>query len=373
VVRLSIFILLTALAVSYEAVAWGSQGRSDVKADIFRIVRTNFFGSIWNESMARASVLFQDGGQSFAVPGGTAWVFGDTFLGFRDSEGEPHYTGGISCSIALLKEGAAPFPPALEYWVDERGMAKSPFELLPGESEEKNRIWPLGGVHLDGRSYIYYSLIEITDDEPPWNFRGVGAGLARSESPIGRYERLRPGGDWRFPIAPIQVLHVGEWLYLYEAGEIEGRKGVILARVPASRIEEPSAYEFFTGLGPTFSPHRDDARLLVEDVYGQVSIAWDEYLGKYLMACASDFFRPHEILFRIADEPWGPFSPPVAGIQVPETHGKTKLIYGAYLHPELFRDAGRVIVLTFCPMLEKGFANPEMVEVELQRIDPKGE
>ena len=338
----------------------------------FAIARATFRGSIWNDAMKRSSVLFQDGAGSFAVPGGSVWAFGDTFLGSRGSDGKLQYSGAKSCTLAFLKDGAQPFPPALEYRTDAMGIAETPFEFLPGESWERNRIWPGGGIHLDGRFYLYYALIELTDGEPPWNFRAVGHGLARSDSPLGHYKRLQPGGNWRFPIATSRVLLAGEWIYLYEAGEIAGRRGVVLARVRPSRIEEPRGYEFYAGPGPRFTPHREEARLLVEDVYGQVSVAWNRFLGQYVMACSSDFSWPREIVFRTSQAPYGPFSARGASIRTPETQGAVTLVYCSYLHPELSREGDRVFVLTFCPMLKdagfkEGFANAEMVEIVLDK------
>ena len=64
---------------------------------------------------------------------------------------------------------------------------------------------------------------------------------------------------------------------------------MVLARVRCSSIEDPAAYEF---RGEGTWGRREDASLLVEGVHGQVSVAWNEYLGAYVMACSSDFFSP---------------------------------------------------------------------------------
>lgn len=63
--------------------------------------------------------------------------------------------------------------------------------------------------------------------------------------------------------------------------------------------------------------------------------------------------------------------PPVARIEVPESRqGKhVELVYCAYLHPELFRENGRVMNLTYSLSLkDAGFdANCEMAEIEIDR------
>ncbi len=69
------------------------------------------------------------------------------------------------------------------------------------------------------------------------------------------------------------------------------------------------------------------------------------------MASASDFDHPREIRFLVAKAPYGPWGAPVTRIQVPERcQGKrVELAYCACLHPELFRNNGRVMNLTFSP------------------------
>ncbi len=337
----------------------------------FEIVQTNFLGSLWNESHARASVVSQDGGQSFAVPGGAIWVFGDTFKGSRFADGTPHFAGGaVSCSIAFLGENARSYPPAFTYLVSSNGDAVSPFAYFPDETAKRHGIWALGGIHVNGQYYLFYTLMEIFG-KGQWDFRGVGSGLGRAKVALGPYERLRPHGDWRFPVGAAQVLEADGWIYLYEIKENKGKQGVALARVRPEKIEDPDAYEFYTGAGPKFSSRQAAATFLVKNVPGQVSVAWNPYLAKYVMASSSDFDHPREIRFHVADTPYGPWSPPLARIEVPEyRQGKrVELVYCAYLHPELFRENGRVMNLTFTPGLQNaGFDdNCEMVEIELKR------
>jgi hypothetical protein len=336
----------------------------------FEIVQTKSLGSIWNESHAKASIVSQDGGESFAVPGGAIWAFGDTFKGSRSADGAPHYAGGAeSCTIAFLPTNSAPYPPALNYLVSTNG-AISPFTYFADEPPKRYRLWPLGGIYLNGQSYLYYSRIEIFGTGS-WDFRGAGSGLGKSATALGPYERLQPNGDWHFPVSPTQVLAVDGWLYLFGIAETDHPQGVNLARVRPEKIEDPGAYEFYTGDGPRFSPKKDAASVLVSNVPGQVSVAWNSYLRKYVMASSSDFFHPREIRFHVADAPYGPWSSPVARVELPaRRQGKhLNMAYCAYLHPELFRENGRVMTLTYSVGLQDaGFdANCEMLEIEIKR------
>jgi hypothetical protein len=350
-----------------------SSASGDLKSNAPVIAHARFLGSIWSQSQAKASIVSQDGGESFSVPGGTLWAFGDTFKGSRSADGTPHFAGGaVSCSIAFLGQDEKSYPPALWYLVSSNGAVVSPFKYLPNEPKERFRIWPLGGITLNGHFYLFYSLIEITG-KGQWDFHEVGSGLGRAQVALGPYERLHPHGDWHFPIAPTQMLESGGWLYLFEVKSVGKQQGVFLGRVRPEQIEDPSAYEFYTGAGPQFSSRREDSSLLLSNVPGQVSVVWNSYLQKYLLASSSDFERPREIRFHIADAPYGPWSPPVARVEVPERcQGKrVNLVYCAYFHPELFRENGRVINLTYSPILANaGFdGNCEMVEIEVERLN----
>ena len=340
----------------------------------FEIVQTRFFGSLWNRAQARASIVSQDGGESFVIPGGAIWAFGDTFKGSRSAEGAPQFAGGaVSCTIAFLADSAKTYPPALDYLVSSNG-AVSPFEFLPDETPTgRHRIWPLGGIHVNGKYYLFYTLIEVFGNGP-WNFRGLGSGLGRSTVALGPYERLRPHGNWRFPIEPTQAIEAGGWLYLFGIKEFEGTQGVALARVRPEKIEDPAAYEFYAGAGQAFSPRKEAAAVLVRNVPGQVSVAWNAYLKKYVMASSSDFGHPREIRFHVADAPDGPWSPPVARVEAPKyCQGRqVELVYCAYLHPERFREGGRVMNLTYSLDLHGGGfdANCEMAEIEIKQKSP---
>ena len=90
------------------------------------------------------------------------------------------------------------------------------------------------------------------------------------------------------------------------------------------------------------------------------------------MACASNLSRPREIYFFVSARPWGPFEELSDAVTVPDPEGKISLVYCAFLHPEMFREEGRVVSLTYCYRQEEkfgnpGYTNPEMLEVELTR------
>jgi hypothetical protein len=329
-----------------------------------RVKRVEFGSPIWAEGQRRAGVLFQDGAQAVPVVGGTLWLFGDTFIGKPKPDQPPHrsqITGMIGTTIAFLPAGQTNLPPQLEYSVDQNGTATNPLALFPEESAKTNRMWPLGGVTIGSRIYLYYSMIEQTAGPSPWNFRSIGGGLAVADKPLQHFVRLRPDGRWKFPVEPIQVFLEGNRLYLFELSSEP--KGLILARVNADKIEIPAAYEFFTGNG--WSKNRAGVKIILREAYGQVSVIWLPARKRYLMATSSDFSHAREIQLREARRLEGPWSAP-ARIAVPELPGKkTDLVYGTFLHPELSDEKSLRLVATFCRILAGDWelSNPEWMTI----------
>ncbi len=333
------------------------------------VVKAEFLGCAWSEHQNNASIISQDGGQSFPVPGGTVWTFGDTFLGKRDSRGTPHFKGGgIFCSIAFLPEKDKSLPPALRYKTDSNGVASTPLALLSGEKEGVNYIWPLGGIYANGRCYLYYQLIKKTGNGM-WDFKGVGSGLSESSRALGQYKRLQPDGNWQFPVAPTQVVEFGQWLYLYEIIQRGGEMGAALARVKTDAIASPDAYEYYNRAENRFTGNKSLQSILVPAA-GQVSVVYNPYCKGFLMATSSDLFNPRRISFYLSPDPEGPWEF-IGKVQAPvKCQGKkVKLVYCTYLHPELFRKGGEIMNLTFSLHLEDGGfdVNNEMAEITLKR------
>ena len=336
----------------------------------FTVTGTRFLGPVWNQGHAEASIVAQDGGYSYPVPGGTLWWFGDTFRGSRDADGKPQFAGGgVSCSVAFLEEANKAVPPVVNYLRGEDGTVAQAIGFLDGESWDHHRIWPLGGICVNGKSYVYYSLIELVEDGG-WGFRPAGSGLAWSAKPLAIHTRIQSPDGWRFPVSPTATLVKDGWVYLYDVEKRKHRQGIWLSRVRPEEIEDPQRYEFYCKPGPVFSADKNQQVRLLDNIYGQASLAWNEYLGKYVLASSSDLFRPREIRFHTADEPFGPWSGAVARVTIPERlqGKKVKLVYCTFLHPALFREKGRVMNMTFSLHLEEGGfdVNNEMVEVEVE-------
>lgn len=323
----------------------------------------------WTAAAERAHVLYQDGGMSIAMPdGSTLWTFGDTFLGQgKNKDGTPKFEGGVSstgCRVHVTPKG-----PTVEYLTNAKGIADFLLPLAGSETWTRHRVWPAGGITADGTTYLYFIRVVI-NGQNVFGFDDDGVGLARAKNGTAIFERLvMPKSDPPIPVLPVCVLADNGSLYLYsieKTGAFDSR--VILARVLATEADRPGSYRFWSG-GNSFSTSKNEAATLVADVWGQTSVAWNRYLKHYVMLHVGGIFHePRTVFLRTSETLYGPWSSPTAVFSLPGKLGKdfSGLIYCAYLHPELFRDDGRVMAFSYCTQ-QKELTNPHLVEIELQQ------
>ncbi len=336
----------------------------------YQINNINFLGDVWSKGQKESNVISQDGGYSNIISNGSLWWFGDTFLGKNIGVDKFDVTGNLSCSLAFLPKSKfeSNLPPKLQYLCNEQGTAIQAIEYFSNESPKKIRLWPLSSIAVNNKYYVYYSYIEKTGNGI-WDFKTLGTGLAVSDIAFAQYKRIVKDDHFLYPVSPVALVESNGWLYCYSIGK--NGKGLTLSRVKAYKIEDKNAYEYYVG-GGNFSKNRERQIQILDDVYGQISIAYIEYLDSYLMASSSSFFAPCEIQFFISKTAIGPWEKIDARLKVPEyTQGsKIELVYCAYFHPELFKDNGKVLNMTYSVMLKDRWfnVNNEMVEFNFDKL-----
>jgi hypothetical protein len=365
-----IIILLLSVSALSGCVFFKSSHNASVKK-VFEITNIKFYGTLWNKEYNKYNIISQDGGSSFKVPGGSIWCYGDTFKGTRDKSGIPHFKGGaVSCTIAFLPNNAKPYPPKFQYLAGKGGIAVSPFSFIGKENSKVNSIWPLAGIYLSGKSYLYYAMIEKIGTGC-WDFRHIGSGLAASDKPLGHYTRIIKNNTWKFPVNPSSIIKTKEWLYLYSIENTGANtQGIFLSRVKPENLEDPSSYEYYSG-NNKFTKNINEKKVMLNKIYGQASVVWNSYLQKYLLASSSNFWEHLLIKFYAADTPVGPWFNTNTKVTVPgiRQNKKTDLVYCTFFHPSLFRKNGKIMYLTYSLMLRNSVfdANCEMVKVEIEK------
>ncbi len=365
------FTLLAILIASPAGLSAGSARDPDRLVLGRYQVRVKHQTAFWQSAAREAKILGQDGGNSIVLPNGSAlWTFGDTFFGGgkKTPDGTDKVEGAVSSSVArvsVAKDG-----PAAEYLVGTDGRVAFLLPLESPESWRKHRIWPAGGTHVSGITYLYYNRILLGGGKGAFDFRDDGIGLAQAEGNSWKFTRLvQPGSDPPLPVLPHSVLARNDgYLYLYSIEKTrDGESATFLSRVPVTRVHDPAAYELWSGPEGRFSSSKAKAAPLVRDVWGQISVAWNPYLDRLVMLHVGGVFRnPRSVYLRTAETPWGPWSEPTRVLSLVGSLGKdfAGLIYCPYLHPELYRENGRILAFTYCVRGDP-LGNPSLVEIEL--------
>jgi WD40 repeat protein/serine/threonine protein kinase len=129
---------------------------------------------------------------------------------------------------------------------------------------------------------------------------------------------------------------------LYFFGIPHGRFGSVeLARVPDTEILNPMAYSYYSGImngQPQWSPNASAAVVVAGGPAGEPSVAWNPYLGRWIMTYTDVMSSGTDIAIRDAPNLWGPWSEPL-----PLVVGNGRPIYGGFMEPLLTAENGEVI------------------------------
>jgi hypothetical protein len=291
-----------------------------------------------------ASVTARDVGASALIGSRVLWTFGDTLLKSPAVDGER-----MRSSTAAT--GRVGDPLSLAEPLDGNG---APSQLLPftdeeeaynhgsGRPDERIALWP-GSVVADGRGggLVYYSKLYVHPGE--LNYEQVGVGVARvraGETVANRDEGLvfkapEPSFDSGATV-------VGSDVYVYGCTPDASLDfPCLVARVPLARAGERAAYRFWNG--SAWDGDLGAARPVLRGPSSGLTVTRSEHLGLYL-AVYSEIFS-NRVLMRTAPRPEGPWSGPVEAYESPAPARGTN--YAAREHPELARDGGRTIVVSY--------------------------
>lgn len=307
-------------------------------------------------------IIGRDGSPSGLVAGKIVWTFGDTFWPFASSDGTNYRTNTIA-----LADPAAPLN-AIEP-IDTTG---APFQGVPFTPQEQHyndstkkpddriAIWIGSVVPYDTVGLLSYVALYVKPGVLNYHF--IGTGFARL--PEGSTSAVRDGDYiFRNPEPSFdKAFRFGDSLYLYGGFNNGSRnQAVAVARVPVARYRERTAYRFWNG-----SAWVDDvmqATGVMNDIPGGMSVSYNEYLQRYI-AVHSGIFS-NTIFIRTAPMPEGPWSQPMELMTgLASTNADTPYNYSAVEHPELSREDGRTIVVSYARPLQ-GFLEGEVRVAEV--------
>ncbi len=334
----------------------------------------------------------QDGAYSIPLHGRTLWYFGDTLIGER-TEGESlWYPGGKpvgpkdmsgmgkiekminNTGLIIDKTTGRTGLKNYSYILDNENEIKPLIPLLDDESPDEIRIWCLHGVKVDDKIYLYFIKVRtIEEGIMPVNFEVLGSGLAVGKERDWNFKRVKFNNSHLFwkedePKFASAILksNSDDWLYLY--GVVQDENSVqqcYLSRVKKQDIEKLDSYEYLVSPEPKWSKNVSEAKPVFSGMPNELSVSHNKYLKKYMAVHSLDLTG--NIVARVSDYPWGPWSEPNVLYKVEVSREKDLpypiLIYAGKEHPEISEGNGKVIYVTYIEFEEY---YPHLIEIELE-------
>lgn len=271
-----------------------------------------------NETADRWNVYGTDLGHPVLHHGKLYLVFGDTW-GADGQEGDDWRSNGIA---RLASPDPRDGVTIAEMVTDEAGWSA---ELLPSAKVDgvEKTVIPTHGISVGDRMVLHFMSVRRWLDDGDWE---VGhAGLAVSDDDGRTWQVVDDAvlpGDGDF--TQVAMVDDGEHVLVY--GIPAGRSGdAHLARARGAALTDLASWEYWDGAG--WSPRPEDADPVVSGPVGELSVRWNEHLGRWIMLTLDERFGA--IVLRTATTPTGPWSDPVL-VTAAEQYPR---LYAPYLLP----------------------------------------
>jgi hypothetical protein len=291
---------------------------------------------------AKYEIAGQDLGSMFRADGKTWFVFGDTF-GQRDAG----VTGGGGTewrSNALAYTSDTDPADGIRfdgYIADDIGWAKELIDSKKVDGHEMTVI-PTYGFAANGAMYLAYMSVKHWGDPGEWqtNYSGFAKSTDHGQT-WAKLDAPRWPGTSNF--IQVSVTSLDGTLYFW--GVTHGRfGGVQLMKVAAEDVEQQSAYRYFTGTDsngkPRWSSTMSEAKTIVDSTVGELSVAWNDYLQRWIMTYTDG--AGAGALIRESAHPWGPWGDAKTLVSSADVPG----LYSPYMLPEYTSNGGKTIYFT---------------------------
>ncbi|MBB6678420.1 DUF4185 domain-containing protein [Cohnella lubricantis] len=278
----------------------------------------------------------------------TYFVFGDTFA--TRAEGQIGGGGDYwrSNTMAYTTDDNPADGITLDGMiVDEIGLAK---ELLPSKKtdfDEMTKI-PTYGIAANGALYLYYMSVNHWGDSGQWdsNYASTAKSTDGGQNWTLLDDLKWPGDSNFIQVSPYKLKvddsHSDIYFWGIQSGRF-GDGGVKLMKVAEPDIETADAYLYYAGQDekgePIWSSDLAQAKTVVDDTVGELSVVWNPYLQRWLMT----YLREGQgVVIREGLAPWGPWGDAIDLVTAGEQPG----LYAPFMNERYIADGGKTIYFT---------------------------
>lgn len=273
--------------------------------------------------------LGADDAYSISLNGYTSlWLFGDTFVGNKDTVLRSQYVAmpRNSIAISVCKPGAKC---TLRYFWKAQYTPKPRSFFDTGNDDLW--YWPMDG-YLDGKT-LYVALMAVRNKpnakpEDAFGFEVIGTKLATIEN------ALLPPERWQISIqdltdarlwAGTSIIPDGKYLLWYTHVSVsEGQGYMVVMRVPIAHMRNSSAAWEYLRKDNKWAAGMagDDALHVIDQSISEMSVRYHSSIKKWVALSTGPEFPSPRVVARTADTPVGPWSSPQTIYEFPEMkHG----------------------------------------------------
>ncbi|GAA1461672.1 DUF4185 domain-containing protein [Williamsia maris] len=199
---------------------------------------------------------------------------------------------------------------------------------------------PTAGIAINGIQFMNYMSVRSWGDAGRWvtNYSAVAVSRDNGQTWTTAQSTVRP--NLISPSAGAKVVDdsngkfqqsaylTGRDGFIYQYGTPNGRFGAaFVTRFRPADILDLKKYEYFTGdKARPWSPDQTRSKAIVREPVGEMSVAWNAYLGRYLMLAGNN--GNGSLALRTATAPEGPWSAPTTLLNSRQLSG----VYAPYIY-----------------------------------------
>ncbi len=299
------------------------------------------------EELLNSGIYGTDLGIPFTVGDKVMFLFGDSFS-------SPAMKGlWTSNFMALTDDSNFNDGLKIDPIIDDNSDRTIPFAQGKhmGGNETDNQVEvtkiPTGGIEINGYVYVFYMSIRYWGVAGSWNVNYNQVVRSKSDDlkTWEEVEGLRWDEDEAYNFGQIYPFRDEKTGYIYIYGIPGGRNGgCVIGRVTEENFLNKAEYEYQTAKG-VWTKGSDGLKKIKNDPYyivspsvAEVSVAYNEYLNKYIMV----FYRNGKLIMVQSDTADGIFTDSIYLLDQTDYNG----IYGGFVHPKFMSDGGKSIYMT---------------------------